>query len=297
MKSVGQIDRQKYIGGSDVAGILGISPWKSPLDVYLDKVQPRLVEDPKKQKIFSRGKRMEPYVIDLFQEETGLQIVERGNRYIDDEFGFIAAEIDAETICGKNVEIKTVSPFKAKEWGEQQTDAIPVYYTAQAMHGLMVRKRDVCMFGVLIGADDFRVYAVERDDETISAIREKEVAFWERVQRLEPPEAVSVSDITRMFYRDSGAGIEADGKALEALIRLRELKASAKTIDEEIETAEACIKIYMQDKSSLLVDGAPVATWKMQNSNRFDQAAFKAAHPDLFKQFTKATESRVFRVK
>ncbi len=41
MQSVGNMDRTKYIGGSDVAGILGISPWRTALDVYLDKVQPR----------------------------------------------------------------------------------------------------------------------------------------------------------------------------------------------------------------------------------------------------------------
>lgn len=41
MNNVGSMDRTKYLGGSDVAGILGISPWRTPLEVYLDKVQPR----------------------------------------------------------------------------------------------------------------------------------------------------------------------------------------------------------------------------------------------------------------
>lgn len=295
--NVGEIDRQKYLGGSDAAGILGISPWKTPLDVYLDKVQPRRIEDPTKQKYYTRGKRMEPYVIDLLAEEEGLQIVARGNRYIDNQHRFIAAEIDAETDCGLNVEIKTVSPFKAKEWGEVQTDSIPVYYTAQAMHGLMVTGRQVCVFGVLIGADDFRVYRIERDDETIAAIREKEVEFWGRIQRLEPPEAVAVSDVLRLFERDSGGSIEADGKVTEALIRLRELKASAKALDEQIEAAESAIKLYMQDNSILTLGGKSVATWKTQKSTRFDQGEFKTAFPEIYGQFKKTTESRVLRIK
>ncbi|HEJ3161024.1 TPA: YqaJ viral recombinase family protein, partial [Pseudomonas aeruginosa] len=109
-------DRSKLLGGSDVAGILGISPWRTPLDVYLDKVQPRTGPvDPAKQKIFTRGQRMEPYVIDLLAEETGLKIVGRGNRYRDQQHDFMAAEIDAEAASGENIEIKTVSPFKAKE--------------------------------------------------------------------------------------------------------------------------------------------------------------------------------------
>ena len=64
--AVGQLDRSTYLGGSDVAAILGISPWRTPLDVYLDKIQPRKEEtDPSRLKVLNRGKRMEPYVIDL----------------------------------------------------------------------------------------------------------------------------------------------------------------------------------------------------------------------------------------
>ncbi|USQ51192.1 YqaJ viral recombinase family protein [Serratia marcescens] len=91
------MDRTKYLGGSDVAAILGISPWRTPLEVYLDKVQPRIKTiDPNKQKVFTRGQRMEPYVIDLLAEETGFEIVSRGNRYIHRDYNFIAAEIDFE---------------------------------------------------------------------------------------------------------------------------------------------------------------------------------------------------------
>ena len=175
---VGQLDRTKYLGSSDVAAILGISPWRTPLDVYLDKVQPRINPvDPAKQKIFTRGQRMEPYVIDILSEETGLVITKRGERYRDTEHDFLAAEIDAEAESGENIEIKTVSPFKSKEWGEEHTDSVPIHYNAQAQHGLMVTGKEVCIFGVLIGGDDFRIYKVERDDETIAAIREREVDF------------------------------------------------------------------------------------------------------------------------
>ena len=154
-----------------------------------------------------------------------MEIVHRGNRYIHRDYDFIAAEIDAEAASGENIEIKTVSPFKAKEWGEIQTDAIPVHYTAQAMHGLMVTNKQVCVFGVLIGGDDFRIYRVERDEETIQAILEKEIAFWDRVKNLNPPEATSVSDVSLMFEKDAGTSIEADGKALALFNDLRDMKS------------------------------------------------------------------------
>lgn len=298
MQNAGIMDRTKYIGGSDVAGILGISPWRTPLEVYLDKVQPRVKPvDPSKQKVFTRVQRMEPYVIDLLSEETGMEIVHRGNRYIHRDYDFIAAEIDAEAASGENIEIKTVSPFKAKEWGEIQTDAIPVHYTAQAMHGLMVTNKQVCVFGVLIGGDDFRIYRVERDEETIQAILEKEIAFWDRVKNLNPPEATSVSDVSLMFEKDAGTSIEADGKALALFNDLRDMKSRRKSLEEEIAISEEKLKMYMQEHSVLTLDGKPLCTWKSQISNRFDQKLFQSVHPELFEKFKTTTTQRVFRMK
>lgn len=298
MHNAGSMGRTKYLGGSDVAGILGISPWRTPLEVYLDKVQPRIKPvAPSKQKVFTRGQRMEPYVIDLLSEETGLEIIHRGNRYIHRDYGFIAAEIDAEAASGENIEIKTVSPFKAKEWGEVQTDAIPVHYTAQAMHGLMVTGKQVCVFGVLIGGDDFRIYRVERDEETIQAILEKEIAFWDRVINLNPPEATTVSDISLMFEKDSGSSIEADGKALALFNELRDMKSRYKSLGEEIAVSEEKLKLYMQEHSILTLDGKTICTWKSQVSNRFDQNLFQVEHPELYEKFKTSTTSRVFRMK
>lgn len=291
-------DRQKLIGGSDVAGILGISPWKTPLAVYLEKTATEIKrEDPKKASIFRRGKRLEPYVVDMLAEELGLSIVGRGNRYLDAELPFLAAEIDAETDDGRNVEIKTVSPFKAFEWGEQQTDAIPVHYTAQAMHGLMVTGRAVCIFGVLIGGDDFRVYKVERDDETIAAIRQKEVAFWQQVQDLIPPPASTTSDVLALFERDTGLAVEADLPTVQAIDRLREIRSAIKALADESDQLKAAVHMYMQDAAALTYDGQTLATWKAQSANRFDQQAFSAAYPDLAEQFRTVSHSRVFRLR
>ncbi|WP_273685723.1 hypothetical protein, partial [Pseudomonas aeruginosa] len=88
-----------------------------------------------------------------------------------------------------------------------------------------VTGRQVCIFGVLIGGDDFRVYRVERDDETIAAIREKEVEFWGRIQRLDPPEATAVSDILRLFERDAGTSIETVYGKLESIAAKDKMKA------------------------------------------------------------------------
>ena len=294
-----QPDRTKFIGGSDASVILGINPWRTPLQLWQDKVTPRVEKiDPARQRIFDRGHRMEPYVVDLLRDETGLRIARRNERYIDKEHPFLACEIDAEAVSGENIEIKTVSPFKAADWGELGTDSIPVYYTAQAQHGLMITGAQVCIFGVLIGGDDFRIYRVERDDELIAGIRQREVAFWvDYIEPRVPPPATNAEDIARLFPRDLGTAIEANEAALIAYNAIRELTPQLTELEQQIDAHKDALRAAMGGAARLTLDGRDIATWKSQASKRFDQAAFKEAQPELFAQFTKTTESRVLRIR
>lgn len=199
-------DRTKFIGGSDVSAILGVSPWRNRVDLWADKIKPR-VEDGQNAAAKRRGSRLEPYILDMIREEHGLQIVRANERYIDKELPFLAAEIDAEYRDGdhdQNIEIKTVHPFKAKEWGDIGTDSLPLHYIAQVQHGLGVTGRDVCKVFALIG-DDLKPYTVERDDELIRAMREQCAEFWNRyvVPQVQPPidyEAKNVLDTLKRLY-------------------------------------------------------------------------------------------------
>lgn len=182
-------DRTKYIGGSDIAAILGISPWKTATALWLDKIKPP-IEGDKNASAKRRGTRLEPYIVDMIRDEQGLVVAARGQRYIDAEFPYFASEIDVEfDVDGtlENGEIKTVHPFKAKEWGEEDTDALPVHYTAQVQWGMGVTRRKRCRVFALIG-DDLRTYVVERDDEIIAGMRQSADEFWQKyVQPLVQP--------------------------------------------------------------------------------------------------------------
>lgn len=295
--NVGQIDRATYIGSSDAAAILGVSPWSSALDVYLDKTEGRREVSAAKQKIFNRGVRMEKYIIDILSEQENLTITKRGARYRDNDFPFIAAEIDAETWCGRNVEIKTVSPFKAKEWGEQQTDEVPMHYIAQVMHGLMVTNREETIMGVLIGGDDFRVYRIFRDDEIIDLLKEKEIEFWDRIQNLNPPEPVTLSDMSRLYRFDIADAIETNGDIAIKVARYAEIGNQIKELELEQDILKANIQAYMGNHSILTIDSKPLLTWKSQSRTTFDSTRFKADHPELADRYSKTASSRVFRLK
>jgi len=297
------VDRRKFIGGSDLAAILGISPWKTPLQLWNDKTQPAMPEtDAARLRVLNRGKRMEPYILDMIRDEHGVNVIAANERYTDQAVDYFACEIDAEAKDEKrghiNIEIKTVHPFKVKEWGDIGTDALPLHYLAQVQWGLGITGRQYCDVYALIG-DDLKRYAVEADGELIATLREKAIQFWVRyVSALTPPPPVSEEDLYMLYPADNGqaAPIDSDADALSALNELRALRIEAKELDARIEGCEKALKTRMGDVAMLTVGGTKVCTWKSKQAKRFDQKAFAAAHPALFEQFIKTSESRVFRL-
>ncbi|MBK8117574.1 MAG: YqaJ viral recombinase family protein [Candidatus Accumulibacter sp.] len=272
-----QHDRTAFIGGSDVAAILGVSPWKSPFQLYQEKIGAFCEEITReKQRLFDRGHRWEPVVVEMLVDELldrghDVQIIDRNARYQDPEFPFLACELDLELLIDgeeHNAEIKTVSPFAAKAWGEQDTDEIPLYYAAQVMHGLMVKPRKRAIVAALIGVDDLRLHQIERDEETISAIRAKEVEFWRRVQERDAPEPTTADDVKWLYARDGGIVMEADEELVRLCEEIRQGKDIAKQCDARIETLSTRLKCAMGHASTLVYQGQRLATWKSNKDSR-----------------------------
>lgn len=173
-------DRRKFIGGSDISVLLGVNPYRSVLGLWQDKTQPTR-EDGHNAAAKRRGSRLEPYVRDMIAEEHQIEITASGQRYKGTQ-PWEACEIDFEwSDAGqpRNGEIKTVHPFKRKEWGDEFTDELPLFYVAQTQWGLGITNRERCDVFALIG-DDLRRYVVQRDDELIQIMRDKAAEFWTR---------------------------------------------------------------------------------------------------------------------
>lgn len=288
-----EIRNRHWIGGGNIAGILGLSPFKTPLQEYLTIIGEEEPPSDDQLDFFARRKALEPFAVALFERETGKKIVRANERYTDREHAFIKAEIDAET-DGENIEIKSVHPLAAAAWGPAGNDEIPAYVAAQAMHGLMVTGRRVCYPVAMIGFDDFRVYRIERDEETIAGLRAHAVAFWRNhVERMVPPEPTTSEDVQRLFERDNGLSIEATPEIFAALLELKKCKEAEKFGEKMAEE----IKVFMGENTMLTLGGEPLATWKTQKSRRFDQKAFGAEHADLLELFKRDSPCRVLRIK
>ncbi len=300
-------DRRSFIGGSDTAAILGVSPWKTPLTLWQEKTGKVLPVEPSKakQKIFERGKMLEPIVLQMVVnklEEQGhtVEIVATNKYYTDEEHDFLRCEIDFELIIdGEHIngDCKTAHGFARKAWGEEETEEVPIYYAAQFMHGLMITKRQRCIVAVLIGLDDVAIYWVNRDDKTVAAIRAKEVMFWnDHILKDVPPDFMVFDDITALYPRDDGTSIEATAEIVDRVRDFKRVKAEIKGLEQEEEELKFQIAAFIQPHSQLTYAGDKVATWKAQSSTRLDGKSLEAAHPELAAQFKRTTVSRVLRV-
>lgn len=291
LQPVGALDRQKYLGGSDAAAIFGVSPWRTPLDLFLDKIKPRSdadTTDPERLKFFARRKRQEPVIAEMLADEYGVEVTtlsldDNPNRYLDAEHDFLAAEIDFEfrmspavrahfpdrpEFCAipdgtlLNGEIKTVHPFKASEWGEQGSEDVPMHYAAQVMHGLGVTRRPACLVAALFGLDTLLCFPVMADPELIEPMRAQCVKFWnEHVLARKPPEPVNLNDIKRLYVGFGGKPCHLSDEAAKSLRALDALRKQAATNKADQEECEWRVAKFIADAWGLPLindDGKPV---------------------------------------
>ncbi|WP_431018204.1 YqaJ viral recombinase family protein [Burkholderia gladioli] len=315
-----EMNRLGFIGGSDVAAILGVSPWKTPHELWLQKTgrAPREEVTPEQQKRFDRGHRLEPVVLQMLidrLEDEGIEVelVRTNERYIDAEHSFLACEIDFELRVTGEVEIageliqfsgehingdcKTVHPFAAKKWGEEGTDEVPIDYAAQFMHGLGITGRDYCIVATLIGMDDLLIYWVKRDQETIDGIRSRVVEFWNDCVLADvAPDPIDFDDCKAIYAKSNGGSIEATAEIRDAVFNLIDVKAKIKILEASEEELSYRITAFMQPNAVLTAGGNTIATWKNQNSTRVDQKLLKEDAPDVYAKYSRTSEIRVLRL-
>jgi putative phage-type endonuclease len=255
-----------YVGGGNIAGILGLSPFKSPLDEYLTITGDEQEITAQQREFFDDRRDLEPWAAKKFTRKTGLTVVRSNVRYMDPEHDWMRAEIDFEPEDGATGETKTVHPNAVKAWGDPDTEEPPLYVTAQAMWGLGITGKSLCYVQALIGFDDHRIYRVERDEELIKEIRRQAHDFWRfHVEPRRHPAPTCIEDLLKLYKTDSGRAVDADADIRDALTNLCAEKQALALHTARKEINEYTIKGFMRDATTLLVGGQPALTWRSRS--------------------------------
>ncbi len=293
-------ERLRGVGGSDAAAAVNLSRYKSPLRLFQEKRGEIPPDDLSDNELVHFGNVLEDVVADEFTRRRGLTLRRDRRTLWHPQHDFMLAHIDRRIIgAEEGLECKTASLRMVKEWGEEETDSVPIEYLVQCAHYMAVTGFTAWHVAVLIAGNDFRMYRIERDEELIESLVAREAAFWECVKTGAPPEPTTIEDAFSMWPQDMGKSVAATPEIAADIAQLHQLKGTEKLTKSQIDETGLRIRSFMKDATTLLAgpNGKPLATWKAQVANRIDVDRLRLEQPTIAERYTKVSPSRVLRLK
>jgi putative phage-type endonuclease len=241
--------RKQGIGSSDAGAAVGLNPYKSQLELWIEKtgrdatlpkIDPQDEESPAYW-----GNVLEPIVAWHYSKRTGKKVrrINAVLQHPDPELPWMLANIDREVMGADDVQIlecKTAGINGARLWKE----GVPEYVQLQVMHQLAVTGKQAADVAVLLGGQHVEIHRIERDEQMIDRLIELERKFWQYVQTDTPPpvdgSASSEAALRCLYPKDNGQSVDFSGNAGLAATYL-ELKAVRQSIAEK-ESRESLLK-------------------------------------------------------
>jgi putative phage-type endonuclease len=274
-------ERKTGIGGSDAAVILGLSKYKTPLELAEEKLG--LVAPFAGNRFTEAGNRLEDVIARWYADERGCKVARANQTFRLKEHDFIMAHIDRRVIKERKLlECKSADKWTLHNWGEPGTDEIPDTYFIQVQHYLLFPNWDYADLAVLIGGNDLRIYPILPDTELQEMMLEAEIAFWDIISRGDLPDPIRESDANRLWKQDNGESIYADYQVMEWHDELKKTQVSKKELDAKLDELKMNLKSFMQEYSVLCdPDGKKIHTWKMQNTSSFREKELVCEYPEI----------------
>ena len=286
-----------YIGSADAAAMLGMSPWKSPLQLYLE-LRGEIESEDKTSDEIQFGITFEDAVIDEFLRRkrwTDLTIVVRQEHFRHPRYPYLGATLDAyRVLYVEIIEAKTATIYSADEW----TDGPPRHILVQCHWQMMVTGFRKVYVPVYFDSRRFEIFEVERDEEICKELLEAGKAFWAQVQAGEPPTVTSrdTGTLARWFPCATIASVDLDSKLRPTVERIRDLGDIIKSYEDEKEYLINTVKRELGEGEIGLVDGEKLVSWKEQTREGIDTALLKDQEPEIYDKYMKVSRFRVFRL-
>lgn len=305
--------RKSGIGGSDVAAILGLSKYKSPYQLWLDKTNRAESHDSESEPAYW-GNQLEDIVAKEYAKRNGVKIQRVNATIRNPEHDWMLANIDRAIVnpdisgnvrikegkltTDRILECKTANQYLAKLWGDEQTESIPDYYLTQCQWYLGNTGASICGLGVLIGGQKFRSYQIAYDEELFEMLKAECSNFWhEHVLADVPPAPTTFDDVLhRWSTHNPDQAVIADPQLFQDVAEYKELNSNIKDAGKELDALKLKICTRMEDAELIIAEEKRLATFKYQERTTLDSKALKAAHPEIYEQFAKTSSTRVLRI-
>jgi putative phage-type endonuclease len=293
--------RRQGITGSDIGVICFLNPYRSPLEVYLDKVSEEEQQDISSEPIYW-GNRLEDVIADEYAIRQNVKVSVEPNILQHKEYDFILGSIDRWVNDGEYIlECKTIGSRLINQLGEVGTDQIPSYWLAQVAWYVAITDTPKADIAVLAAGQDFRIYTYNRNKELEEKLIKIACNFWHNhIEKRIPPKCVNTRDTFNLFPQSNYHEIVAESNILEKWEQLKVAKEEEVRIADTIEKLKTDIQEFMRDYDVLIDNqGNVIATWKntapksLVNVNKLKEM-FKDAYEQCLNT---GKQSRMFLIK
>ena len=176
-------DRKNYIGASDMAAIMGLSPWRTAYDVWAEKTG-KLNDDTGTPATLA-GQTLEHAILKLAEPQLGKLWL---NQFRVLSGTHIASHLDS-------IVKETGRPAEAKlrrfddGWGEPNTDQVPDDVIVQAQVQLLCTQKDFAHIIAVIAARAWKLqlFVVPLDKEISNTILVTADRFWSKYIETDTP--------------------------------------------------------------------------------------------------------------
>jgi putative phage-type endonuclease len=175
------VERQKGIGGSDIAAICGVDPYRSPFDVYLEKTRPPDLSDPANIHML-RGLLLEDVAAELYSEASGNKVRRVGQRaHGEHPWAIVNADRQILSSNGKGTGALEIKSPMTRTFSDIIAGGMKDPYILQLQWALFVTGYswgEFCAINLEHGAGPIIYFPVERNDELINLMLTKAESFW-----------------------------------------------------------------------------------------------------------------------
>jgi len=307
--------RRRGVTASEIAAVLGLSPWCSPFTLHMRKQG--LVEEQPDTERMELGRELEAIVLRMFARRHPELAVGKGGLYrstarpwqlatpdglaYDNPHGASGYEPQTLVRPAHPVDFPPVAVVQAKtaatahEWGDEGTDEIPVHYRCQVLWEMDVMGVGVAYVPVLIGNRNYAEYVVEYSVNDIDIMRRRAAQFLARLaDGLEPPVdwAPSTTDTLKKLHPDLE---DVDAEVPERAVNAYHVFASLEKFAERRKRqAENEIRAALGPAARGAVDGRKVLTRSMYERHTVKGAALRKDHRAIWESY--ATSALVDRL-
>ena len=277
-------ERKHGLGGSDIAAMLGLSPYKTPLRLWMDKTgRDESEPDGEALERMHWGTVLEDIVARHYAETRGVK-VQRINQILHHpEVAIAIANVDrfvldpgkraywsedaGHVMGARNVlEVKTAHALarRSADWGEPGTDEVPVQYWMQCTWYLGITGLPFADLAVLFGGQKFETYTIAFNRAIFDDMLAEADIWWKKHILDDIPPEPSTEDDARRLWKSHLAGKEkiVDATVADAVQLLAETKAGIAKLEKEEQQLRDRITCAFGDAEAISYMGRKLATWK-----------------------------------